>query len=65
MCDENGICGSGEYCGDNDAHLDRIKVIYHEASGGKYVSNAMLFDLEPGLIGAVALSCHSANPSAS
>ena len=24
VCDENGIGGSGEYCGDNDAHLGRI-----------------------------------------
>ena len=35
--DEHGIGGSGEYCGDNDAHLDRINVLYHEALGGKYV----------------------------
>ena len=34
--DENGIDGSGEYCGGNDAHLDRIDVFYHEALGGKY-----------------------------
>jgi hypothetical protein len=27
--DEHGIGGSGEYCGDNDAHLDRISVLYH------------------------------------
>jgi hypothetical protein len=25
-CDEQGIGGSGEYCGDNDAHLDCINV---------------------------------------
>jgi tubulin beta len=36
MCDENGIGGSGDYCGDNDAHLCRINVYYHEAMGGKY-----------------------------
>jgi hypothetical protein len=35
MCDEHGIGGSREYCGDNDAHLDRINVFYHEAFGGK------------------------------
>jgi tubulin beta len=35
LCDENGISGDGEYCGDNDAQLDRINVFYHEASGGK------------------------------
>ena len=53
VCDEHGIGGSGEYCGDNDAHLDRSSVLYHEAFGGKYVPCAMLFDLEPGVIGAV------------
>jgi hypothetical protein len=26
VCDEHGIDGSGEYCGDNDAQLDRIIV---------------------------------------
>jgi hypothetical protein len=36
MCDDHGIGGSGEYCGDNDAHLDRINIYYHEALGGKY-----------------------------
>jgi hypothetical protein len=35
MCDEHGIGGSGEYCGDNDAHLGRINVLYHEALGGR------------------------------
>jgi hypothetical protein len=53
VCDEHGIGGSGEYCGDNDAHLDRINVFYHEAMGGMYVPRAVLFDLEPGVIGAV------------
>jgi hypothetical protein len=46
---------------DNDAHLDRINVLYHVASGGKYVPRAVLFDLEPGVIGAVTLSRRSAN----
>ena len=44
-----------EYCGDNDAHLDHINVLYHEALGGKYVLRAVLFDLKPGVIGAVNL----------
>jgi hypothetical protein len=48
--------GDGEYFGDNDAHLDRIYVFYHEASGDKYVHRTVLFDLEPGVIGAVTLS---------
>jgi tubulin beta len=31
VCDEHGIRGGGEYCGDNDTQLDRISVLYHEA----------------------------------
>ena len=61
VCDEHGIGGSGEYCGDNDAHFGRINVLNHEASGGKDVPRAVLFDLEPGMIGAVTLSCRSEN----
>ena len=41
---------------DNDAQLDRINVFYHEATGGKYVPRAVLFDLEPGVIDAVRAS---------
>jgi tubulin beta len=63
VCDEHGIGGSGEYFGDNDAHLGRINVFYHEALGGKYVPRAVLFDLEPGLIGALAVSRCTANSS--
>jgi tubulin beta len=63
VCDEHGIGGSGEYCGDNDAHLDRINVFYHGPLGGKYVPRTALFDLEPGVIGAVALSRCSASSS--
>jgi hypothetical protein len=44
-------------CGYKDAHLGRINVFTtrprHGALGGKYVSRAVLFDLEPGVIGAV------------
>jgi hypothetical protein len=50
----NGIGGEGEYCGDNDAQLDRINVFYHEASGGKHAPRTVLF--EPGMIGAVRAS---------
>jgi tubulin beta len=64
VCDEHGICGSGESCGDNDAHLDRVTVLYHEALGGKYVPRAVLFDFEPGVISAVTLSRRSAKSSA-
>ena len=35
VCGGHGIGGSGEYCGDNDTQLDRAKVLYHEALGGK------------------------------
>jgi tubulin beta len=49
LCDEQGIGGDGEYCGNNDAHLDRISVFYHEASDRKNVPRAVFFDLEPGL----------------
>ena len=56
LCDEHGICGDGEYFRDNDAHLDPINVFYHEASGGKFVPRAVLFDLEPGMIDAVRAS---------
>jgi hypothetical protein len=31
FCDENGIGGDGEYCGDDDAQLDRINVFNREA----------------------------------
>jgi hypothetical protein len=31
MCDEHGIGGDGEYCGDNDAQLGRIIVFNHGA----------------------------------
>jgi tubulin beta len=64
VCDENGIGGSGEYFGDNDAHIDRINVLYHEALGVKYVPRTLLSDLEPGVMGAVTLSRRSANSSA-
>jgi tubulin beta len=56
LCDEHGSGGSGECIGDNDAHLDIINVFYHEASGGKYVPRAVLFDFEPGVIDALRTS---------
>jgi hypothetical protein len=62
--DERGIGGSGEYCGDNDAQLGRIYVFYHEASGGNYAPRVVLFDLEPGVIGAVRARRRSAISSA-
>jgi tubulin beta len=50
----HGIGGDGEDCGGNDAQLDRINVLYHEASGGKYVLRTVFF--EPGMIDAVRAS---------
>jgi tubulin beta len=56
VCDEHGIGVGDEYCGDNDAHLGRINVLYHKALGGKSAPRAVLFDLEPGVIDAVRAS---------
>jgi tubulin beta len=56
VCDEHGIRGDGEYFGDNDAQLDRINAFHDEASGGRYVPRAVLFNLEPGVTGAVRAS---------
>jgi tubulin beta len=53
VCGEYGIRGDGEYCGENDAQLGHINVFDHEASGGKYVPRAVLFDFEPGVIDGV------------
>jgi hypothetical protein len=44
------------YYGGNYAQFDRINVFYLGFSGGKYVTGAVLFDLEPGVIGAVSVS---------
>jgi hypothetical protein len=30
VLDKHNIGGSGEYCGNSDANLDRINVFYHE-----------------------------------
>jgi tubulin beta len=56
LCDEHGIGGDGEYCGDSDAQLDRVNVFYHEASGDKYVPRTVFSDLEPGAIDAVLVN---------
>jgi hypothetical protein len=57
VCDEHG----GEYCGEYDAQHGRISLFYNEASGGKCDPCAVLFDLEPEIIGVVTLSRRSAN----
>jgi tubulin beta len=56
LCDENGIGSDGEYCGDNNAQLDRINVLYHETSNNMYVPRTVLFDLEPDVIDTVRAS---------
>jgi len=63
-CDMHGIGGDGEYCGGNNVQLGRINLIYHEASGGKDAPRALLFDFEPGVIGAATLRRRSASSSA-
>jgi tubulin beta len=47
LCDEHGVGGDGDYCGDNDAQLYRSNVFYEEASGDKYVPRAVFFDFSP------------------
>jgi tubulin beta len=54
MVHMHGIGGDGEYCGDNDAQLDRINMFCHEAPSGKYVPRTVFF--EPGMINAVRAS---------
>jgi tubulin beta len=56
LFDVYGIGGSGDYCGEDDAHLGHINVFYHEALGGKYALHAMFFYLQPGVIVALNLS---------
>jgi hypothetical protein len=56
LCDEHGISGSGKYFCDNVANLDILNVFYQEASGGKYLPRAVLFNLEPSVIDAVRTS---------
>jgi hypothetical protein len=55
-CYEHGIGDNGEYCAHNDPHLGRINLLCHLASGGKskYAPCAVLFNFEPGVIGAIA-----------
>jgi hypothetical protein len=41
-----------------------MNLFYNEALGGKYVPRAVLFDFEPGVIGAVTRSRRSASSTA-
>jgi tubulin beta len=61
VCDEHIVGGSGDYCGANDAQLDRIYVFYQDASGGKYVPRAALMNLETCVIDVVTLCRRPAN----
>ena len=63
MCYEHGIGSDGEYFGDNDAQLGRVNVFYHEASVGRYVPRAVLFDLEPGVIDALRRRRSASTPA--
>jgi len=53
ICDEHGIAPSGQYSGQSDLQLERVRVYYNEATGGRYVPRAVLVDLEPGTMDAV------------
>ena len=53
ISDEHGIDPTGSYHGDSDLQLERINVYFNEATGGRYVPRAILFDLEPGTMDSV------------
>jgi len=53
VCDEHGIQPTGNYSGTSDLQLERIRVYYNEATGGRYVPRAILVDLEPGTMDSV------------
>jgi len=53
ICDEHGIAPTGRYSGQSDLQLERIRVYYNEATGGRYVPRAVLVDLEPGTMDGV------------
>jgi hypothetical protein len=47
VCDEHGLGSDGKNCGDSDAQLDRINVLYHGASDGKCAPRAVLSTSNP------------------
>jgi tubulin beta len=53
ISDEHGVDPTGTYHGDSDLQLERINVYFNEATGGRYVPRAVLFDLEPGTMDSV------------
>ncbi|KAK2095448.1 Tubulin beta-8 chain, partial [Saguinus oedipus] len=46
ISDEHGIDSAGAYHRDSDLQLERINVYCNEASGGRYMTRAVLVDLE-------------------
>lgn len=52
-CGEHGIEPNGTYNGDSDLQLERLNVYFNEVSGGRYVPQAILTDLEPGTVDSV------------
>jgi len=56
VCDEHAIDPVGTYKGSSDLQLERIRVYYNEATGGRYVPRAILVDLEPGTMDSVRAS---------
>jgi tubulin beta len=58
LCEEHGVGGGGEYCGDNDVQRATRphQRVYHEASGDNYVPRTVFSDLEHGVIDAVRAS---------
>jgi len=53
VCDEHAIQPNGNYTGESDLQLERSRVYYNEATGGRYVPRAILVDLEPGTMDSV------------
>ncbi|CAH8666064.1 unnamed protein product [Schistosoma haematobium] len=53
ISNEHGIDPTGTYHGDSDLQLGHINVYFNKVSGGKYVSRALLADLEPGTMESV------------
>lgn len=63
ISDEHGVDPTGTYHGDSDMQLERINVYYNEATGGRYVPRAVLFDLEPGTMDSVRAGEHRTPPA--
>eukprot|EP01083_Nonionella_stella_P030921 84745_1 len=53
ISDEHGVYPTGTYHGYSDLQLELINVYYNEATCGRYVTRAILMDLEPGTMDSV------------